>query len=201
MKQGVVLFLHLAVAWLLWSGHFEIDLLIYGLVSCLIVVAIIRRLRVLDRESLPVYLGLRPFLSYVPWMVWEVIKANVSVARIILHPRLPIEPELVRVPADQKTALAQVIYANSITLTPGTISMEVRTHRRTEEAHDRRENVESMDDPARSGWAIIRGSILVHALTPEAAEEVVEGEMGRRVSRLEDRPVPAAGGPTKESAP
>jgi len=201
MKQGLVLFLHLAVAWLLWSGHFEIDLLIYGLVSCLIVVAIIRRLRVLDRESLPVYLGLRPFLSYVPWMVWEVIKANVNVARIILDPKLPIDPELVRVPADQKTALAQVIYANSITLTPGTISMDIRTHRRMEGARDRREDAESTDDPARSGWAIIHGSILVHALTSDAAEEVVQGEMGRRVSRLEVRPVTAANGSTREGAP
>jgi len=201
MKQGVVLFLHLAVAWLLWSGHFELDLLIYGLISCLIVVAIIRRLRVLDRESLPVYLGLRPFLSYVPWMVWEVVKANVSVAKIILHPGLPIDPELVRVPADQRTALAQVIYANSITLTPGTISMDVRTHRRMEEARDRREDVDSTDDPARSGWAIIHGSILVHALTSEAADEVVRGEMGRRVSRLEVRPAATAKAPTKGGAP
>jgi multicomponent Na+:H+ antiporter subunit E len=200
MKQGVVLFLHLALAWLLWSGHFEIDLLIYGLVCCLIVVAIIRRLRVLDRESLPVYLGLRPFLSYVPWMIWEVIKANVSAARIILDPKLPIDPQLVRVPADQKTALAQVIYANSITLTPGTISMDIRTHRRMEEAHDRRENVESMDDPARSGWAIIHGSILVHALTSEAADGVVQGEMRRRVNRLERRPVTTAKGSTEGGA-
>jgi multicomponent Na+:H+ antiporter subunit E len=200
MKQGVVLFLHLALAWLLWSGHFEIDLLIYGLVCCLIVVGITKRLRVLDRESLPAYLGLRPFLSYVPWMVWEVIKANVSVARIILDRTLPIDPQLVRVRADQKTALTQVIYANSITLTPGTISLDVRTHRRMEEAHDLRENVESADDPARSGWPIIRGSILVHALTSEAAEAVVEGEMGRRVCSLEDRPATTASGQTGEGA-
>jgi multicomponent Na+:H+ antiporter subunit E len=155
---------------------------------------------VLDRESLPVYLGLRPFLSYVPWMIWEVVKANVGVARIILDPKLPIEPEIVRVPADQKTALTQVIYANSITLTPGTISMDVRTHRRMEEAHDQREDVESDDDPARSGWAIIHGSILVHALTPEAAQAVVDGEMGRRVSNLEDRRVTAGETPSKGGA-
>jgi multicomponent Na+:H+ antiporter subunit E len=186
MKQGVVLFLHLAVAWVLWSGHFSVDLLAYGFVSCLLVVAITRRLRVLDRESLPAHLGLRPFLSYIPWLLWEIVKANFAVAKIILDPKLPIEPQLVRVPAPQKNALAQTIYANSITLTPGTISLDVRTHRRVGVEFDQRENVDSMDDPARSQWPIIRGSILVHALTRAAADGVTEGEMGRRVTRLAD---------------
>jgi multicomponent Na+:H+ antiporter subunit E len=95
-------------------------------------------------------------LPYVPWLLWEILKANVDVARIILHPKLPIRPHLFRVEASQRSEVGQVIYANSITLTPGTISLDVRDN-----------------------------GILVHALTDEAADELKKGEMDGRVTRLE----------------
>jgi len=102
-------------------------------------------------------LGLRPLL-YLPWLAWEIVKANIDVARIILNPRLPINPRLIRVPAPQKTAVGQVMYANSITLTPGTISLDVRNNQ-----------------------------VLVHALTEEAAQGVLSGDMGRKVAALESQ--------------
>jgi multicomponent Na+:H+ antiporter subunit E len=113
------------------------------------------RMRVVDREGAPIEPSLRA-LVYLPWLLWQIAKANLDVARRILDPRLPIDPRVIRVRASQRRDLARVIYANSITLTPGTVSIDV--------AGDR---------------------ITVHALTREAAEGLATGEMDRRVSRVE----------------
>ncbi len=78
--------------------------------------------------------------------------------RIILNPRLPISPRLVRAPIGPKTPVGIATYANSITLTPGTISVEV----------DRQ-----------------RGEMVVHALTDATASDLLAGEMDRRVRRFE----------------
>ena len=98
------------------------------------------------------------WIGYGPWLLWEIAKANWDVARIILKPSLPIKPRLMRIRASQKTDLAKVIYANSITLTPGTITLDVR------------------DD-----------KFLVHALSDEAAADLDTGEMDRRVSAMEGK--------------
>ena len=95
-------------------------------------------------------------LTYWPWLLWEIAKAGWDVTKIILHPDLPISPELIRVPASQRTDLGRVIYANSITLTPGTISVE------TDEE-----------------------TILVHALTRAGAEGLESGDMDRRCTAFE----------------
>jgi multicomponent Na+:H+ antiporter subunit E len=147
--------LMLIAAWLLWSGHAEPLLLGLGLVSVLTVLAITRRMDRFSESEGDEYPGLG-LLLYLPWLVWQMFKSNLDVARIILNPRLPISPRLIRVPANQKTETGQAIYANSITLTPGTISLDVRDNQ-----------------------------ILVHALTEESAAGVEEGEMDRRVCRTE----------------
>ena len=157
MKYTVSLGLALIGTWLLWSGHFEALLLALGLVSCALVLVIALRMKLVDREGVP--LSLLPGLPlYAPWLLWEVFKANVDVARRVLDPRLPISPRLIRVKASQRTALARTVYANSITLTPGTVSVELEGD-----------------------------EITVHALTAEAALELESGKMDRRVCRLEGR--------------
>lgn len=157
MKYSISLFAVIAVTWILWSGHFTALLLSLGFVSCLVVVLVARRMRVADREGAPLEVSLR-LVPYLPWLFWEIVKANVDVARRILHPRLPISPCIIRVKAGQKRDLGRVIYANSITLTPGTVSVDTQGE-----------------------------TITVHALTREAAAGVQTGEMDRRVSRLEGR--------------
>ncbi len=145
----------LVAVWLLWSGHFDPLLLSLGLVSVLSVFGITIRMEKFSRSERDEYPGLG-ILLYFPWLLWEILKSNIDVARIILNPKLPISPRLLRVPASQRTATGRVIHANSITLTPGTISLDVG------------------DD-----------SILVHALTAEAAAGLESGEIDRRVSRVE----------------
>ena len=158
MKYTVSLTLVLFGIWLLWSGHFDDPLLItLGALSSVAVVAVVRRMDVVDHEVAPVELTFRALL-YAPWLVWEIAKANVDVARRILDPGLPIRPHTIRVKAVQRTVLARVVYANSNTLTPGTVSVELE------------DNV-----------------IVVHALTREAAAGLMTGEMARRVTEMEGR--------------
>lgn len=99
-------------------------------------------------------------IVYWPWLVVEIAKSAFTVARIILDPKLPISPRLIRTRASQRTAVGIATYANSITLTPGTITVEVN---RT--AHE----------------------FLVHALTKDTAAGVEEGSMDRRVCAFEGR--------------
>lgn len=141
--------------WLLLSGFFTPFLMSAGVVSAVAVVAFGWRMKVVDQEGHPVHLGPRA-VTYWPWLFKEIVKSALDVSRIILDPRLPISPTLVRVKPSQKTTVGVVTYANSITLTPGTVSVEV-----------------SGDE------------ILVHALTREGAEGLASGEMDRRVSQFE----------------
>jgi multicomponent Na+:H+ antiporter subunit E len=144
--------------WLLLSGYFSALLLLtLGALSSVLVTVIVRRMGRLSSEAAP--MPLQPntqLVLYWPWLIWEVVKANWSVTKIILDPRLPISPTLVHMELAQRTELGQVIYANSITLTPGTVTTSLRD-----------------------------GMIQVHALTREAARELQEGEMSRRVIELE----------------
>ncbi len=151
MRHNLSLFAFLFVVWLLFSGYFEPLLLTLGLLSCAFVVWIAVRQNVVDHEGHPVHLRPVRWLSYTVWLAGEIVKANIDVAARIWNPKLPISPTVVKVPADMNE-LGQVIYANSITLTPGTVSIDLDN------------NV-----------------ITVHALTREGAEELSKGEMARRV--------------------
>lgn len=153
VSSAVVLF----VFWLLLSGYFTAFLVTMGALSAVAMVALGRRMEVIDREGHPIDMGWRA-LGYWPWLAKEIVKSAWDVSRIIVDPRLPISPRLVRAKTSQKTAVGVVTYANSITLTPGTISVDVRA-----------------------------GEILVHALTRESAAGLLEGEMDRRVTRFEGR--------------
>ena len=110
--------------WLVLSGHFTPLLLGLGLASVALVVYLATRMDVVDEEGIPLQLGGR-FWLYVPWLMKEIFVSNVHVAKIILSPSLPISPILVRYHASQKTDLGKAIYANSITLTPGTITTRI----------------------------------------------------------------------------
>ncbi len=155
MLQRIGLTVVLFAFWLLLSGHLEPFLVAAGLASSVAVVLACERLGVLDREGQPIHLGWRA-VGYWAWLGWEIAKSSWDVTKLILGPARRLSPTLVRVSASQATPVGRVIYANSITLTPGTISLEVN------------------DD-----------TIVVHALTREGAASLAEGDMDRRVTRLE----------------
>jgi multicomponent Na+:H+ antiporter subunit E len=143
--------------WLLLSGIYTPFLVLSGLGASIAVALLAQRMELADREGHPIHLALAA-AAYWPWLFKEILKSGWQVTRIILDPRLPISPTLVRFKPSQKTAVALATHANSITLTPGTITVEA--------GHD---------------------EFLVHALTREAAAGVVASEMDRRVSRMETR--------------
>ena len=154
VSLGVVLF----VLWLILSGHFnELILIELGLVSSIFVVWIAHRMNLADDEGHPIQMTWGA-LKFLPWLAWEIVKANIDVARIILSPSLPISPVLLKVSASQKTEVGMVAYANAITLTPGTVTVDV--------------------DGTGSEFTI-------HAITAEAANELETGRMDQRALRME----------------
>ena len=149
----------LTIVWLAWSGHFEPLLLAFGVLSVGLSVWVSWRLQVIGDEGQPLKWGTRP-LSYGPWLIGAIITANIDVLQRILGFK-PVDPKWTIVPAKQKTNLGRVVFANSITLTPGTVSVDIYEH---EQAH----------------------YILVNAISPDGAADLDNGgEMGERCQRLE----------------
>ena len=145
VSSGAVLF----GFWLTLSGYLEPFLISAGAASAAAVVWLAHRMALIDREGHPIHLG-RTIFTYCPGSSRRSPKARWDVTKIILNPRLPVTPELLRVKTSQRTSVGLVTYANSITLTPGTISVEVAD-----------------------------GPILVHAITKGGASSLATGDMDR----------------------
>lgn len=146
----------LAIFWLVLSGHYNALTLSAGAASVVGTLLVAERMKILDSEGHPIGLLPRALFVYWPWLAWEILKSGWDVTKLILSPRLPISPTLVHVKASQRTPSGIATYANSITLTPGTITCRI------------------------SG-----NDFVVHAITREGAEALVEGGMDRKVTRFE----------------
>lgn len=152
MIHSIGTFVSLYVFWLLLSGYFTPFLMTAGAICAIAVVLFTRRMQVLDLEGQPLHLVWRA-VPYWCWLLVEIVKSGWAVSRIILDPKLPISPTLVRFKPGQTSAVGLVTHANSITLTPGTISVEVGPHQ-----------------------------FLVHAITRDGAAGCVDSDMNRRVT-------------------
>ena len=137
------------------SGHTEILLIGLGIASTLLSVFLAKRMNIIDHESYPHHLSLRLFFYYL-FLGKEIIAANLDVVKRILRPRT-ISPEVITLPASKQTDLSKVIYANSITLTPGTVTLELSDK-----------------------------EIKVHALSKDAAADLKTGNMAKAVPDKED---------------
>jgi len=158
VKHAVSLTLTLFILWLLLSGQYSMLLISLGLVSSVLTVVLALRMDVIDHESHPLHLR-RQLPRYWVFLSREVILANLDVVRRILTPGKSFSPQLRQLPLPQKTALGQVIYANSITLTPGTVTVQLGTD-----------------------------SIRIHALSREAADDLQTGRMAQAIpDNLEDK--------------
>ncbi|UCU92396.1 Na+/H+ antiporter subunit E [Hydrogenophaga taeniospiralis] len=155
MFHSFSLFLTLYAFWLLLSGFFTPFLLAAGASSALAVVWFARRMDVVDHEGHPIQLGARALVYWI-WLFKEITKSAWDVSKIILNPKLPISPTMVRFKPSQRTDVGLVLHANSITLTPGTITIEA-----------------------------LPNEFLVHGLTRNGAEGTIDSDMDRRVSACE----------------
>ena len=146
--------LFVATVWLLLSGHYTALILSLGGLSVLIVTWFIRRMDRVDGE-----LGVLPMrprlLYYLLWLMWQVVLSNIDLVRRIWDPTLPIRPTWQRLDIKVTSVPAKTLYANSITLTPGTLTTDVR------EDH-----------------------FLVHSLSPDGIDELRKGGMEKQIQRL-----------------
>jgi len=113
------------VLWLALSSKLDLTELIAGGVVCLIVSFF--GARIYSKLGLPP-IGIKRILYllvYIIVLFWEVIRANLDVAYRVLHPRMPIKPGIVVIKTSLKSDIAKLILANSITLTPGTFTLDI----------------------------------------------------------------------------
>ncbi|MEQ8824789.1 MAG: Na+/H+ antiporter subunit E [Filomicrobium sp.] len=153
--RSLVLVLALSAFWLILSGHYTGFLIAMGGLSVLFTWLLAVRMNIIDDEGQPFEL-IAAGPAYWTWLYIEIAKSAWAVTRVILDPRLPISPTFTKVRASQKTTAGKATYANSITLTPGTITTGVT------------------------------GDVLtVHALVKEGADDLETGTMDKRVSQFE----------------
>lgn len=158
IRHTLSLFLGLTAFWLLNSGYYNTLMLSLGGASIAFVIYIAHRMDVVDHESLPLLnLSWTKLPAYTLWLLKEVVVSNISVVRHIWLGNDSISPTLSTMQVSQKTEIGKVIYANSITMTPGTVTVD-----------------------------LTGDQITVHSLLRENIDALELGEMDRRVSQLEN---------------
>ena len=151
--KSMTLFIVLFGFWLLMSGYYTPLILSLGVISCLLCVYLTVKGKFLDDETLPIYFFPR-LIQYTLWLIKEILKSNIQTAKVIIMKSE--EPELFSVKATQKTNEGKVTYANSITLTPGTVTTQIKND-----------------------------VFEVHALTKDFGDDVRSSEMDKMVTWLE----------------
>jgi len=155
MRYMISLGLLLAVLWLSISGVYKPQIIALGAASVALVVWLARRMDVVGVEHNPVLYSWR-LPIYWAWLIMEIIKSNLTVIRLVFTPDR-IKPSIVTVPVPHKTAVAKVTYANSCTLTPGTVTLLLEPDELT-----------------------------AHVLDTDSAEGLRAGHMAARISWLEN---------------
>jgi multicomponent Na+:H+ antiporter subunit E len=143
-KKYVLLSFLLFLFWIILTSSHSLPSLAAGAVMS-VLVAVFSGDIAFSAKEMPLYhmSRLRIFFLYVFFLIVEIFKANIAVARIVLQPSMPISPCIIRIPMMLKNDFAKVLYANSVTLTPGTLTVDVK-----------------------------EDSFVIHALTVECAESV-----------------------------
>ena len=163
MGYRISIFVLLLATWAMFSGKFDAFHLGLGILASLIVTWLSQDLLFEDRKK---HLADRlaeaaRFVSYVFWLLWQIVLANVHVFKLAMtkEGEEEISPRVVKLKTKLKSDFAKFVYANSITLTPGTVTIDID-----------------------------KDIIIVHALTLKAAEDLESGDMDRRVTALEAHP-------------
>ncbi len=153
-KKPLFMAVLLIVAWLLWSGFLKPLLVGLGIFSTGLTLWVVKRMGYFDNELFAFRYGAR-LLPFWAWLGGEMLRSSIEVARIVISPTMRIDPQVVEVPIKDFGLVDQALLGNSITLTPGTLTLDV---------HDDR--------------------LLVHVLTKAGSDELLGGEMSRRVAAL-----------------
>jgi len=146
----------LMLAWLLWSGLFKPLLLALGVFSSVLVAYLSHRLRLFDEPVFELRYILR-LVKFWAWLAGEIVKSSLHVTRLVLSPKPPISPTVAEFDSRCERPLDQAVLGNSITLTPGTVPLQ-----------------------------ITNGHFVVQAITQSSARDIASGEMERRVRALRE---------------
>jgi multicomponent Na+:H+ antiporter subunit E len=144
----------LAVIWLLWSGLFLPLLLGLGVLSCVLTCYLAYRMGYFENDFYALHLNIE-LIGYWIWLSREIVRSSLDVARVVLTPKIDISPRVIEIDASHLHPVYQAILGNSITLTPGTLTLDLH-----------------------------EGIIRVHSLTSEGADELIASEMAARVTAL-----------------
>ena len=151
--KSLALFIILFILWLLMSGNYTFLITSLGIISCLLCVYLAKRAKLIDDEGLPLSFFPR-LISYLLWLFKEIINSNYSTAKTIINGK--IDPEIFTIKPSQKSEVGKATYANSITLTPGTVTTQID-----------------------------KNLFEVHALNSDFGDDLRNGEMDKKVSWLE----------------
>ena len=146
----------LIAAWVLWSGMFKPLLLGLGVFSCALAGFIAVRMGYFDTSVFALRFNFR-VVTFWGWLLKEIVKSSIEVARVVLSRELRLSTRVVEIDASKLSPVDQAVLGNSITLTPGTLTLD---------ASD--------------------GRLLVHALTEDGARALEEGEMLRHVAAIHE---------------
>lgn len=171
LLNSVIQFVLLMGLWLLLSGHYDFFHVSMGVVSSIAVVLLHVRLRkyyvyeeelteatARMKENFPATLRFGRLLFYIPWLIWQIVIASLQVAAVVLNPKMPIDPSLVKFKTRLPNTSAKVILGNSITLTPGTITIQIK-----------------------------EDEFLVHSLMDASASGIVDGSLPGEVAKLYEK--------------
>jgi multicomponent Na+:H+ antiporter subunit E len=124
-KSRITVFVFSLICWFGLTDIKNIQELIVGIIVSLIVSLIAGHMLVTSVKSKNIFLRVISFFGYLVKFIWELIKANVHVAYIVLHPQMPIKPGIVKIKSELQNDSALTILTNSITLTPGTLTIDI----------------------------------------------------------------------------
>lgn len=163
LRNTIILTVLLMIFWLLLSGHYDLMHISFGIFSVSLVMFINYPLRkqllMIEKRSATLSFSRLQGLSfYIPWLLWQIVVSSVQVAYVVLHPRCPIDPALLRFKTKLNNVSSRVILGNSITLTPGTITLEIE-----------------------------EDEFLVHALMDISCTGIIDGTLPGQVAKLYQR--------------
>lgn len=141
--------------WVLLSGKFDLFHLSLGVICSIFIGFFTHRLLFANVRVGDIRITVRRFFIYIPWLIYQIILANFHVAYLVLSPKMPINPKIIRFHTKLESDMSWIVLANSITLTPGTITMDIQD-----------------------------GEFFVHALDKKVADDLNAGEMEDNIAHV-----------------
>ncbi|MDR5659336.1 Na+/H+ antiporter subunit E [Serpentinicella sp. ANB-PHB4] len=157
-KYNVTVFLFLIIFWLILSPLLNIQSILIGSIASILIVFYARDIAFTNKE-IPKY-SLKNLVIYVKFvlrLLVEIVKANIEVALIVLNPKLPLSQCFIKVPLKINNDIVKVIYGNAVTLTPGTLTVDVE-----------------------------EDGFLIHALTKDAADGMTDSIIEHYCTKMDD---------------